>query len=386
MAFNDVISELKKYLILLFATMVGIWMIVMPINTINTLRSDKIGEWFAVLKSDIVLSNEIAFNEVSTNGDKQGYYDLMNETEEIIEENGYEVEGTSMEIGWQGIKVTFGDKATKTIVFQGLGTDTSDYVYTKGSAPKYENEIAMTHIVAKRLGVDIGDTVYISIKGEDKPFVITAIYQSMNNNGEGIRFTETVELDYSLVSFCFGVQCDFVDDLTDEEKEKAIDKLEVAMPECQVESFIEFIDRMIGGISDMLVPIKYAMLGIVIVVNILIVVLMQKMFLVREKGEMAMLKSVGFSNGKLISWQTKRIAMVLFLGIFLGTITGTPFSQLTSGQVFKMMGASKIEFVINYLEVYVIYPLAIFVASVLMCMVTMLSVRKITVNDMNEIE
>ena len=113
---------------------------------------------------------------------------------------------------------------------------------------------------------------------------------------------------------------------------------------------------------------------------------MQKMFLVREKGEMAMLKSVGFSNGKLISWQTKRIAMVLFLGIFLGTITGTPFSQLTSGQVFKMMGASKIEFVINYLEVYVIYPLAIFVASVLMCMVTMLSVRKITVNDMNEIE
>ncbi len=386
MAFNDVISELKKYLILLFATMVGIWMIVMPINTINTLRSDKIGEWFAVLKSDIVLSNEIAFNEVSTNGDKQGYYDLMNETEEIIEENGYEVEGTSMEIGWQGIKVTFGDKATKTIVFQGLGTDTSDYVYTKGSAPKYENEIAMTHIVAKRLGVDIGDTVYISIKGEDKPFVITAIYQSMNNNGEGIRFTETVELDYSLVSFCFGVQCDFVDDLTDEEKEKAIDKLEVAMPECQVESFIEFIDRMIGGISDMLVPIKYAMLGIVIVVNILIVVLMQKMFLVREKGEMAMLKSVGFFNGKLISWQTKRIAMVLFLGIFLGTITGTPFSQLTSGQVFKMMGASKIEFVINYLEVYVIYPLAIFVASVLMCMVTMLSVRKITVNDMNEIE
>ena len=386
MAFNDVFSELKKYLILLFATMIGVWMVVMPINTINTLRSEKIADWFALQVSDIVISNEVAFNEVSTNGNKQGYYDLMDETEEIIENNGYEVGETSMEIGWQGIKVTFGDKVTKTIVFQGLGTDTSDYVYTKGSAPKYENEIAMTHVVAKRLGVDIGDTVYISIKGEDKPFVITAIYQSMNNNGEGIRVTEAIELDYSLVSFCFGVQCDFVDDLSEKEKMKAIDKLEVVMPECQVESFIEFIDRMIGGISDMLVPIKYAMLGIVMVVNILIVVLMQKMFLVRERGEMAMLKSIGFSNGKIISWQTKRIAIALFLGVVLGTLTGTPFSQLTSGQVFKMMGASKIEFDINYLEVYVIYPLVIFVASVLMCMVTMLSVRKITVNDMNEIE
>lgn len=386
MAFNDVLSELRKYLILLFATMVGVWMVVMPINTINTLRSEKIGDWFAVLKSDIVISNEVAFNEVSTQGDKQGYYDLMDETEEIIEGNGYEVEGLSMEVGWQGIKVTFGDKATKTMIFQGLGTDTSNYVYTKGSAPKYENEIAMTHVVAGRLGVDIGDTVYISIKGENKPFVITAIYQSMNNTGEGIRVTEEVELDYSLVSFCFGVQCDFVDDLSGEEKEKALDELQESMPEYQVQSFMEFIDSMIGGISDMLVPIKYAMLVIVIIVNILIVMLMQKMFLVRERGEMAMLKSVGFSNGKLISWQTKRIAMVIFLGVLLGTITGTPFSQLTSGQVFKLMGASKIVFDINYLEVYVIYPLAIFVASVLMCMVTMLSVRKINVNDMNEIE
>ncbi len=386
MAFNDVFSELKKYLILLFATMIGVWMVVMPINTINTLRSEKIADWFSVQVTDIVISNEVAFNEVSTNGNKQGYYDLMDETEEIIENNGYEVGETSMEIGWQGIKVTFGDKVTKTIVFQGLGTDTSDYVYTKGSAPKYENEIAMTHVVAKRLGVDIGDTVYISIKGEDKPFVITAIYQSMNNNGEGIRVTEAIELDYSLVSFCFGVQCDFVDDLSENEKESAVDEIEVAMPECKIESFIEFIDRMIGGISDMLVPIKYAMLAIVIIVNILIVMLMQKMFLVRERGEMAMLKSIGFSNGKIISWQTKRIAIALFLGVVIGTLTGTPFSQLTSGQVFKFMGASKIEFDINYLEVYVIYPLVIFTASVLMCMVTMLSVRKITVNDMNEIE
>ncbi len=386
MAFNDVLSDLKKYLILLFATMVGVWMVVMPINTINTLRSEKIADWFAVQVTDIVISNEVAFNEVSTNGDKQGYYDLMDETEEIIEENGYEVEGTSMEIGWQGIKVTFGDKATKTMIFQGLGTDTSDYMYTKGTAPKYENEIAMTHVVAGRLRADIGDTVYVSINGEEKPFIITAIYQSMNNTGEGIRVTEEVELDYSLVSFCFGVQCDFVDDLSDEEKEKALDKLQINMPECKVQNFTEFIDNMLGGISDMLVPIKYVMLAIVIIVNILIVMLMQKMFLVRERGEMAMLKSVGFSNGKIISWQTKRIAMVLFLGIVLGTITGTPFSQLTSGQVFKFMGASKIEFQINALEVYVIYPLAIFVASVLMCMVTMLSVRKITVNDMNEIE
>lgn len=386
MAVNDVISEMRKYLILLFATMIGVWMVVMPINTINTLRSEKIGDWFSILSTDIVVTDESKFNEIIASGEKQAFYDLLDEVEADIEKSGYEVDGASMEVGWNGIKIAYGDKSTKTIALQGLGTDTSDYVYEKGTAPKYENEIAMTHIVADRLDANIGDTVLISIGGDEKPFVITAIYQSMNNLGEGIRFTEAVELDYSSVSMCFGAQYNLVDDYTDKEKEEIIDEIQKAMPDSKVQNFLGLIDNMIGGISERLVPIKVVMLIIVIIVNLLIVMLMQKMFLLRERGEMAMLKSVGFSNGKLISWQTKRIALVLFLGVVIGTLTGTPFSQLTSGQVFKIMGASKITFDINVWEVYVIYPLAIFVASVLMCMVTMLSVRKITVNDMNEID
>ena len=155
---------------------------------------------------------------------------------------------------------------------------------------------------------------------------------------------------------------------------------------CTIDSSKGSLNSMLGGIADRLIPIKYAMLAVVTLVNILIVMLMQKMFILREKGEMAMLKSIGFANKDIINWQTKRIAMVIFLGVIVGTLTGTPFSQITSGQVFKFMGASKITFDINVLEVYIIYPLAILVVSVLMCMLTMLSVRKITVNDMNEIE
>ena len=113
---------------------------------------------------------------------------------------------------------------------------------------------------------------------------------------------------------------------------------------------------------------------------------MQKMFLIREQGEMGMLKSIGFSNSSIISWQTKRIALVLLIGVVLGTATGTAFSQLTSGQVFKMMGCSRIEFQIRPWEVYVLYPAAIYVATVIACMITMLKVRRISVESMNEEE
>ena len=101
---------------------------------------------------------------------------------------------------------------------------------------------------------------------------------------------------------------------------------------------------------------------------------------------MGMLKAIGFSNGSIVSWQTKRMALVLFLGMLLGTVTGTPFTQLTSGEIFKFMGASKIEFVINPLEIYVLYPVVIWVATVVACVITMLQVRKVSVDSMKDAE
>ena len=143
---------------------------------------------------------------------------------------------------------------------------------------------------------------------------------------------------------------------------------------------------MIGGISDKLVPVKYIVLIIVTIINVLIVVLMQKMFIIKEKSKIAMLKALGFSNKALIAWQTKRIGITLFIGIFLGTATSGLFSQLTSGQVFKMMGATKIDFVINPIEVYMAYPILIFVMTLIASILTMLKVRKITSQDINVAE
>ena len=78
--------------------------------------------------------------------------------------------------------------------------------------------------------------------------------------------------------------------------------------------------------------------------------------------------------------------LVLFLGIALGTLTGTPFSEVTSGKVFQMMGAEKIEFVVNPLEIYVLYPAVLFAATTLACIISMRRIKKVSVQEMNHIE
>lgn len=383
MAVNDVLCELKKYMVLLVTCVIGIWLVVMPVNTINTLQSDRVAEWFSMVPCDFHITEQGRIEEIVL--EEKAFKEYLAEIKERLEDEGIAVERVVTETMFR-IKIEKGEESFKATASQGVGTEADQYMYEEGTPPAQENEIAITHVVAEKIHAEIGDTVYITMFDKKIPFVVTAIYQSMDNMGEGIRFHEDAQMDYSATIGVWGAQVILKGSPDKEEVQHTIKKVEKLMPEAKVQTPKEFINSMIGGISDQLKPVKSLLLTIVIIINILVVVLMQKMFLIREQGEMGMLKSIGFSNSSIISWQTKRIALVLLIGVALGTATGTAFSQLTSGQVFKMMGCSRIEFQIHPWEVYVLYPAAVYVATVIACMITMLKVRHISVESMNEEE
>ncbi|MCM1498229.1 MAG: ABC transporter permease [Clostridium sp.] len=385
LAGNDVLSELKKYLVLLVTSAVGVWLVIMPVNSINTLCSKQISAWFSMADSDFTIDEADRMSELVLSGDREQYYAYLDEKKQSLMDAGMEIDRVMMEVMFR-FKIRKGEKSYNSTTLQGLGTDTDMYFYDEGEPPVYENEVAVTHIVAEKIDAHIGDTVYITNGDQEKPYVITAIYQSMTNMGEGIRFPEVAEIDYRRAVAISCAQVLLKERPDDEQLAEIIGKAKKRMPEARVETVTEFIGRQIGGISDQIRPLKTMILAVVIVINILVVMLMQKMFLIREQGEMGMLKAIGFSNWDIISWQTKRIMLVLFVGILLGTLTGTPFSEITAGQVFKIMGASKITFEINPLEVYVFYPVMLFVAIVTACVLTMLKVRKISPQEMNNIE
>ena len=385
LAYNDVVSEFRKYLVLMLTSMIGVWLVVMPINSINTLSSEKIGAWFALTECAFYLHQEDKVSELMAQGTKQGWYDYLEECRERLEQDGIEVERAATEVYFK-LRVRKGEKTYKSFAIQGFGTSTEQYFYDEGQPPIYENEIAMTHMVAEKIDAKLGDTVYITSGGEEKPYLLTALYQSMNNMGEGIRFTEKAELNYAEGAGGFGAQITLKQKPDKKELSEVTDRVQKLFPEAKVETTAEFIGSMIGDIAGRLEPLKLLILAVVIAINVLVVVLMQKMFLIRERGEMGMLKSIGFSDGALIGWQTKRIMLMLFAGIAAGTLTGTPFSELTAGRVFQMMGAEKIEFVLHPLEIYAAYPAALFAVTVLACVLAMRRVKHISVQEMNNIE
>jgi putative ABC transport system permease protein len=104
------------------------------------------------------------------------------------------------------------------------------------------------------------------------------------------------------------------------EPQVLIDKLRDKYPNYSFKSSQEYISTFIGGSLDQLDSMKNLIVLIVICINALITILMMKTFITKEKGEIAMLKSVGFRNSSIRLWQSARISIVLAAAIILGII------------------------------------------------------------------
>ena len=382
LAGNDVISDWKKYIVLLLTSMVGIWLVVMPINTINTLDSDNMMVWCGMQNCDVFIADEETYMNVMEKRSRQSLEDYMDEVKDLFTENGIGVESVFLE-GQFRFKLYHEDKMFEGLALQGIGSDTEKYEYIEGAAPVYANEMALSSNVADSLGVTVGETVYVLNGNEKQPFIVTAIYQSMLNMGENFRFPDSAELDYANFSGGFALQFVFDGNYDTEEIEEIVtakyEKAEIIEPK-------EYLTSLIGDITSSLKGMKLYIIVVVILINVLVVSLMQKMFLTRERGQIAMLKMQGFDNSSIATWQIKRIMLILFVGILLGTLTGTVFSQWTAGMVFKFMGLSEVVFEINPIEVYVMYPIILFVTVVLAAMIGILGVRGISEKEVNDME
>jgi putative ABC transport system permease protein len=310
--------------------------------------------------------------------------DYLKETENTLRINGMEAT-VSNEMAFK-FKISLGDYGYNSMALQGTGVTADQYRYTKGLPPLYENEVALTHMTADEIGAKIGDTVRIKTGDEEKDFVVTAIYQSMNNLGEGIRFSEMTELDYRYAFSSFAIQVSFEDNPSGKELKKRMDAIGKLFPDYRIYTGGEYVSSMMGNIADQLEGIKQIILLVIITINMLVAVLMVKTFITKEKGEIGMLKSIGFRNLAIIQWQVLRIGIILFVSTILGTLLSNPISQISSGQVFKMMGASHIEFVVKPGEVYFFYPLLIFIMTMVASGLVALQVRRISAQETNNIE
>ncbi len=273
LAVNDVLSSVRRYLSMILIFTLGLLLVIIPVNSINTLQSDKLLPLFNMADCDLVISQELLFSANGTN-------------EEMIDKKQEEVKETLLSHGiradvFQEIMFRF-----YILAFKGKGEVRADeYTYLEGTPPENDGEVAITYLVADKIGAQIGDKVKIDMGGEVREYRVTAINQSMNNFGEGIRFYEGDDVDYNYAAGSFGIQIRYRDNPDGETLRERKKLLKRVFDETDVYEAGEYISYMIGDVAGQLEGVKSLILGIILCINILVAVLMVKSFITKEKAQ-----------------------------------------------------------------------------------------------------
>lgn len=385
LSINDILSNLKRYVIMLLTFTISLLLVIIIINTINTLQSNELAYSFSLHPSDIYIENTAESMKFMVEGGHEMVEERLKDIEELLEENDIPCD-CSMEMAMK-LSLKNGDYSTKSLVIQGTGTTTEDYKYIEGTPPQNTKEVAISGLVAKKLHAEIGDKITISMIDGQREYIVSAIFQTMNNMGEGVRIHQSDDVNYSQAMGSFAYQVDYTDHPSNAQRKERLKTIRELFDGLTIYNGGEYINYTIGGVATIVKGVRRIVVLIVLLICVLVSILMERSFIAKEVGEIGILKAVGFRNKVIVRWHTIRIGLILILSTVIAVVISTPLTKLSSGQVFKMMGAySGVEFEIKPLEAFVECPLLVFVVTLIAVFLTAQYTRRISAAESSNVE
>lgn len=382
MALNDVISSPKRYMTIIAAFSICTLLVLLVVNTTETMKSDKLLYAFAK-RCDAYMDSADRAKKGMTGEGHTAMEEVLDDINKELKENGYDAK-SCIDVQFK-YKTEFDGEEYSLNYQQGFRTKASDYVYYEGEAPKNAHEIAITETVSKNTGAKIGDSFKITMGNTTDEYVITAYFQTMNQFGDCVRLHEDAptELRDSTSAVALGV--DFADDVTPEEIDKRVEKMKKIFDCDEVYSAKDFTAASIG-VVDMLEGVAMLLLLVTIIVVILVTILMERSFISDEKSEIAILKAVGFSNGSILKWHVTRFVIVGVIAVFIAVILSIPATNLCISPIFSMMGMSDVEYEYNLVQMCLVYPLVVLAVTLIAATLTALYTKTIQCSDTASIE
>lgn len=384
LAMNDVVSSPKRYGIMILTFFLCLSMLMILSATVCTMNSGSLNGAFGMADYHVYVSGYCDPVQYMAEGGRELMKEDNAKLEKALDEKGIPA------VCYQQMSLTLpvihGETECSLYTYQGTGTAMDLYEYTEGTPPQQANEIAITKISASKLNVGIGDTVTIKTMDGDQEYIISAYYQNMSNFGDGVLLHVDAEINYAQAFGCSSLFVRFPDDPDAEEIARRMDVIQELYPDCELKTLEEFVAEMLM-VTDAMDAMKYLVAVLTIVLTALVTVLMERSFIAKEQGEIALMKAIGTRNGKIYTYHALRFTFVGLIAVILGVLLAMPMTHLCMDPVFKMMGMElAVDYIIDPMEMYLIFPAIVLVTTALSAFLTSLYTRKIKSSDTANIE
>lgn len=285
--------------------------------------------------------------------DGRGFMDALNVSTYDLgvyyNESGIQKEAEKKMLAEAGIADTYAMRMTKGTVnnmeYVLYSISKPEYYHIlKGRTCRYANEIVITEFVARDLGVKIGDTVQVAYRDAVGEFLVSGIYQC--GNDVGMNFGMSMEGFASI-----GGQWE-----DDDPSQYGAYTYYIFEDSAKTEGIAEWLTASYGetvaldqnrwsGLESIL-DVLAAMNAAEYVISVFFVAIVAFMtghrILYREKRDLSVYKSLGFSSGKLRRSFALRFAVVAVLGSMMGVAGSAVLTDPFASAILKIGGVSSI--------------------------------------------
>ncbi|MGN1135266.1 MAG: FtsX-like permease family protein, partial [Oscillospiraceae bacterium] len=209
----------------------------------------------------------------------------------------------------------------------------------KGRAPAYGNEIMITEIVSEEIGKNVGDMVTVSYGGGTADYMITGIYQSVQDLGR--CFTMSFEAASQLCDVTPGIMyITLSDDALADVTVKMLNETCGDILEAEITENDGYSDSMTGIIDTLMNVITGVIYSVSAVFALVAVHMVCSKAFLRERRDSGIYKALGFTSVRLRLYFALRFLLISVIGGALGAVLSLMLSDKLLSLLLKNIGIS----------------------------------------------
>jgi len=231
-----------------------------------------------------------------------------------------------------------------TFVSEDYGKLNNNTVF-EGRNPRYDNEIALTWLVAEQLHKEIGDTVVVEAGSGSYTYLITGLSQSINYMGQTAALTLT-GVQHLFPDYAGTVLNVYLDDA---HKKSLIQALKENHGSAIAD--ISDVDELLKSQTGMYVSAVFAVMVVILATTVLVVglilYLVIKAMILKRKKELGILKAVGYTTLQLMHQMAWSFVPVVMIGVILGSVLGYFYTNPLLALLLSSAGIKSVHFTVN---------------------------------------
>ena len=385
MAVNDIFSAPRQFGMIAVIFALCLLIMTMMSTFALTLKSEKLSWAFGVPTSEVHIMDVDMISKIllgSPNAYPDAYKDIIADVEDVLKENNMSGQVT-ISMG-PVCKSYYKDKVADITYWITKGETEDELHIDEGSSPQKLDEIAMTGYAMNDLGAEIGDRIKVDMYGTEYEFIITGRFSTFQGGGHTAALHK--DFDIGLANSTSGIQIHFDGNPDKETIDSYVVRLREIFDTDKIYNTEEMIKRT-TGMSDTLNDLKKMMMILTGIVTVLIVALMERQFISKEKSEIALMKAVGINNDSIILQHALRFIVVSIFACVMALAALMPISNALMNFICSMIGdISGVVCDINPLEIFVVCPAMLIGITVIGSYLTAQYTKTIVAADTASIE